>query len=165
MNPLVTPTAETSATMQSYPPPYWLKHQPIFMMPYAPFDGPYRGDTDAKYLSVGRAQWRNPDDPDALSAKVWRNPDDKWSRQSEELPLHRVADLCIFMVKTLYQDHATNALRPTVTIPAATFDGQTETTSLRRMHDGPLDGLDGTNELVKARLRKLRDELLKANLD
>jgi hypothetical protein len=36
-----------------------------------------------------------------LSAKVWRNTGEKWSRQSEELPLHRVIDLatliCIAM--------------------------------------------------------------------
>ncbi|MBJ3523953.1 hypothetical protein JGC27_25195, partial [Salmonella enterica subsp. enterica serovar Rissen] len=36
-----------------------------------------------------------------LSAKVWRNTGEKWSRQSEELPLHRAIDLatliCIAM--------------------------------------------------------------------
>lgn len=36
------------------------------------FDGLYR-QTDVKYLSVGLAQWRNPDDPDAVSAKVRRS--------------------------------------------------------------------------------------------
>lgn len=28
-----------------------------------------------------------------LSAKVWRYTGEKWSRQSEELPIHRVFDL------------------------------------------------------------------------
>ena len=30
-----------------------------------------------------------------ISAKVWRHTGEKWSRQSEELPLHRVLDLAI----------------------------------------------------------------------
>ena len=30
-----------------------------------------------------------------ISAKVWRYTGEKWSRQSEELPLHRVLDLAI----------------------------------------------------------------------
>src|SRR3954471_8238758 len=107
MNPLVKPTIETSATMQDFPPPLWLKHQPIFMIPYAPFDGPYAGDTDVKYLSIGHAQWRHPGDPHALSAKVWRYSGEKWSRMSEEVPLHRLADLCTLLVKAFYQDHHT----------------------------------------------------------
>ena len=34
-------------------------------------------------------------------AKIWRYPAKKWSRQSEELPLHRVLDLAIFVCDTL----------------------------------------------------------------
>ena len=33
-----------------------------------------------------------------ISAKVWRNTSGKWSRQSEELPLHRVLDLVILVL-------------------------------------------------------------------
>jgi len=62
------------------------------MVPYERFDGSYAGNTDAKYLSLGLAQWRGPADPDAVSAKVWRYVEGKWSRMSEELPLHRVID-------------------------------------------------------------------------
>ena len=35
-----------------------------------------------------------------ISAKVWRHTGGKWSRQSEELPLHRVLDLAIFLCRT-----------------------------------------------------------------
>jgi hypothetical protein len=38
------------------------------------------------------AQWSSPEKMD-LSAKVWRYTGEKWSRQSEELPMHRVFDL------------------------------------------------------------------------
>ena len=69
------------------------------MLPYEPFDGPYSGDTDALYLSIGLAQWRDTDDTYELSAKVWRMPEEKWSRMSEEIPLHRLADLCILLTK------------------------------------------------------------------
>ncbi|WP_157196593.1 DUF6530 family protein [Methylobacterium sp. 88A] len=164
MVPLAKPTAETSQTMMDYPPPTWLKHTPIFMVPYAPFDGPYSADTDAKYLSIGQAQWRYPNDPDALSAKVWRNPDNKWSRMSEELPLHRLVDLCTLLVKTFYQTHATNALKPTAIIAADTFENQKEQIELRRMADVPL-GFGQESERVKSRLRKLRDELQAADLE
>ncbi|MGV3347058.1 DUF6530 family protein [Enterobacteriaceae bacterium LUAb1] len=81
--------------------PTHLKHKPILEVPnYDKIDGPYADDTDAMGLSIGIAQW-NTAGWTELSAKVWRNPGDKWSRQSEELPLHRVIDLasliCIAM--------------------------------------------------------------------
>jgi hypothetical protein len=157
--PVVNPTIQTTATMLNFPPPTWLKHQPTFMLPYAPFDGPYASETDAKYLSIGRAQY----DSDALSAKVWRNSGQKWSRMSEEIPLHRLADLCTLLVKTLYQGPPTNAT-PTAVIDAGTFENQDERIELRRMNDVP-DGFGEENERVKERLRKLRDELNTANLD
>ena len=81
--------------------PAHLKHQPIIQgEKYDRIDGPYADDTDAMGLSVGIAQWNTPGWTE-LSAKVWRNTGEKWSRQSEELPLHRVIDLatliCIAM--------------------------------------------------------------------
>lgn len=73
--------------------PTHLKHKPILEVPnYDKIDGPYAEDTDAMGLSIGIAQW-NTVGWTELSAKVWRNPGEKWSRQSEELPLHRVIDL------------------------------------------------------------------------
>jgi hypothetical protein len=164
LNPLVKPTAETSPMAQDFPPPLWLKHSPSFMMPYAPFDGPYIGESDAKYLSVGRAQWRSAAAPDDVSAKIWRHSGDKWSRMSEELPLHRLVDLCIFLAKVFYQNSATRNFGPAVVIQSGTFENQTEEIELRRLEPVP-KGFAVENERVKARLRKLRDELLAANLD
>jgi hypothetical protein len=161
--PLAKSTAETADTLLHFPPPTWLKHQPIFMMPYEPFDGPYVGDTDAKYLSTGIAQWRNPDDPYPLSAKIWRFVGEKWSRMSEELPLHRVVDLCIFIVKVFYQKHHTNVSNPIAIIGASTFENQTEKMELQRIGEVPAD-FSKENDHVRQRLRKLRDELIAANL-
>ena len=36
-----------------------------------------------------------------ISAKVWRHTGEKWSRQSEELPLHRVLDLAILVCRSI----------------------------------------------------------------
>jgi hypothetical protein len=36
-----------------------------------------------------------------VSAKVWRHTGGKWSRQSEELPLHRVLDLAILECRAI----------------------------------------------------------------
>ena len=165
MNPLAAHTEETTPTLLDYPPPTWLKHQPMFLLPYAPFDGPYANHTDAKYLSIGRAQWRTPtNDPHALSAKVWRYPDNKWSRMSEEIPLHRLADLCTLMTISLFQQHQTRAVAPTVLLPAGTLDNQQQDIELRRLHEFP-EPQDYGEELTKRRLRVLRDQLNKAALD
>jgi len=74
--------------------PVHLKHKPIIAVEnYNRIDGPYDADeTDAMGISVGIAQWNTAGLTD-LSAKVWRNTGEKWSRQSEELPLHRAIDL------------------------------------------------------------------------
>lgn len=74
--------------------PNHLLHKPIVRLEeYSKLDGKYpEKSTDAQGLSIGLAQWSNPKDMD-LSAKVWRFTGEKWSRQSEELPIHRVLDL------------------------------------------------------------------------
>ncbi|MFA7651772.1 MAG: DUF6530 family protein, partial [Synergistaceae bacterium] len=42
-----------------------------------------------------------------VSAKVWRYTGEKWSRQSEELPMHRVLDLAILTCRSyLYFQNA-----------------------------------------------------------
>ena len=75
--------------------PVSLKHKPVFVCEnYEDIDGRYFGDSDAKGLSLGLAQWNDRGKVD-ISAKVWRHTGEKWSRQSEELPLHRVLDLAI----------------------------------------------------------------------
>lgn len=75
--------------------PTTLKHKPVIVAEdYEQIDGRAAYDTDAKGLSLGLAQWNDRGKVD-ISAKVWRYTGEKWSRQSEELPLHRVLDLAI----------------------------------------------------------------------
>ena len=77
--------------------PTTLKHKPVFVCEnYGNLDGRYAYDTDAQGLSLGLAQWNDRVQVD-ISAKVWRYTGEKWSRQSEELPLHRVLDLAILI--------------------------------------------------------------------
>jgi hypothetical protein len=74
-----------------------LKHKPVIVSDnYENVDGRNAYDTDAKGLSLGLAQWNDRGKVD-ISAKVWRYTGEKWSRQSEELPLHRVLDLAILV--------------------------------------------------------------------
>ena len=64
--------------------PTWLAHKPVFACRY----GVGFGDDseDAQYLSVGRAQY----DQENASVKVLRHTGTRWSRQSEEVPIHRL---------------------------------------------------------------------------
>lgn len=79
--------------------PTTLKHKPVIVSEnYENVDGRYAYNTDAKGLSLGLAQWNDRGKVDA-SAKVWRYTGEKWSRQSEELPLHRVLDLAILVCR------------------------------------------------------------------
>jgi len=80
--------------------PTTLKHKPVIVSEnYENVDGRYAYNSDAKGLSLGLAQWNDRGKVD-ISAKVWRYTGEKWSRQSEELPLHRVIDLAILVCRT-----------------------------------------------------------------
>lgn len=80
--------------------PTTLKHKPVIVAEdYEHIDGRSAYETDAKGLSLGLAQWNDRGRVD-ISAKVWRYTGEKWSRQSEELPLHRVLDLAILTCRT-----------------------------------------------------------------
>lgn len=80
--------------------PTSLKHKPVIIVPnYGRLDGRNAPGSDAKGLSLGLAQWNDRGKVD-ISAKVWRHTGEKWSRQSEELPLHRVLDLAILLCRT-----------------------------------------------------------------
>lgn len=80
--------------------PTHLKHQPVIGLEnYDKIDGQYANHTDTKGLSLGLAQWNQRREVD-ISAKIWRHSGEKWSRQSEEMPLHRVLDLAIMICKT-----------------------------------------------------------------
>ncbi len=79
--------------------PSELKHKPVIVsQDYDRIDGRKAHKSDAKGLSLGLAQWNERGNVD-ISAKVWRHTGGKWSRQSEELPLHRVLDLAILIIK------------------------------------------------------------------
>ncbi len=80
--------------------PSALKHKPVVVSEeYDCIDGRFARNTDAKGLSLGLAQWNDRGRVD-ISAKIWRHTGEKWSRQSEELPLHRVLDLAILICRT-----------------------------------------------------------------
>ena len=72
---------------------------------YCHYDGPYADHTDAQALSIGYAQYQEEEEEEEeeISAKVWRRPDKKWSRMSEEMPIHRVFDLAILYLSTLLE--------------------------------------------------------------
>lgn len=80
--------------------PTTLKHKPVIVSEnYENIDGRNAYDSDAKGLSLGLAQWNDRGKLD-ISAKVWRYTGEKWSRQSEEMPLHRVIDLAILICRS-----------------------------------------------------------------
>jgi hypothetical protein len=89
--------------------PTTLKHKPVIISEnYENVDGRNAYNSDAKGLSLGLAQWNDRGKVD-ISAKVWRYTGEKWSRQSEELPLHRVLDLAILVCRA--QMHFREAYR------------------------------------------------------
>lgn len=80
--------------------PTSLKHKPVIVSEnYENVDGRYAYNSDTKGLSLGLAQWNDRGKVD-ISAKAWRYTGEKWSRQSEELPLHRVLDLAILICRS-----------------------------------------------------------------
>jgi len=97
------------------PLPEHLGHKPVFSIPYEQFDGIYAGKTDVKYLSVGLAQYN----ANSVSAKTMRHTGGRWTRQAEELPLHRVVDLSLFIAQAIYSTESGET-----EIPAGTFDNQ-----------------------------------------
>lgn len=79
--------------------PTTLKHKPVIVSEnYENIDGRSAYKSDTKGLSLGLAQWNDRGKVE-ISAKVWRYTGEKWSRQSEELPLHRVIDLAILVCR------------------------------------------------------------------
>lgn len=81
--------------------PTHLSHKPIISVnDYDKVDAQYSKDTDVKSLSIGNAQY----DGNQISLKIWRNSGKRWSRQSEEMPLHRNIDLNILLLGALMTD-------------------------------------------------------------
>jgi hypothetical protein len=136
-----------------------LKHRPVFLVPYAAYDGPHAGATDCLYLSLGWAQY----DPRSASLKTLRHSGSKWSRQSEEIPLHRAVDL------TLLLAHAIRAMGDgphlhNIHLPAETFENQIDEPIIQAgavssVAEGEAFGREIKSERVRQRLGKLRDVL------
>lgn len=85
--------------------PKHLSHRPIIAVnDYDKIDALYANRTDARALSIGQAQY----DEDEISLKVFRIVGGKWSRQSEELPIHRNLDLSILFLASLMTDINSN---------------------------------------------------------
>lgn len=81
--------------------PKYLGHKPIISVnDYDKIDAQYKNNIDVKALSIGTA----PYDFDEISLKVWRHTSTKWSRQSEEIALHRSIDLNILLVASFLKD-------------------------------------------------------------
>ena len=81
--------------------PTHLKHKPIISVnDYEKIDSIYANNSDVRALSIGEAQYDNKQ----ISLKVWRHTGKKWSRQNEEIPIHRNIDLSILLLGSLLTD-------------------------------------------------------------
>lgn len=83
--------------------PINLSHKPIISVEdYELIDAKYsKNRSDAKCLSIGYSTFDKKD----FSVKVFRNVNGKWSRQSEELPIHRNLDLTILILSILKNEN------------------------------------------------------------
>lgn len=80
-----------------------LGHIPIISVnDYDEIDSIYTNNSDAMALSIGNAQYDK--NKNEISLKVWRRVGKKWSRQSEELPIHRNLDLSILFLAAILTD-------------------------------------------------------------
>ena len=131
-----------------------LAHKPMFLLPYRAYDGPYAGASDCRYLSLGWAQW----DLHSASLKALRHAGKRWSRQSEELPLHRAIDAVTLLALAMISMEE-GELRP-VHAPPDFFENQREFVTLDVGRDWP-EAFAGqiTSQRVRDRLSRLRDVL------
>ncbi len=128
--------------------PKHLKHSPIVSVnDYDKIDGLYFEHTDAKALSIGQASW----DDDHISLKIWRRPNERWSRQSEELPIHRCLDLAILFLASLKKDE--NLPYPTSSLPL-TIDKKSDFKLIRDFYEK-----EENKKNINARLCELRNLL------
>lgn len=112
-----------------------LKHRPMFLLSYSSFDGPNPAGTDCRFLSLGWAQY----DQRAASLKILRHTGDRWSRQSEEIPLHRAIDGVIFLseaIMALQKGSEGNHLH-NLQIRAGTFVNQNEDVRIQSGIESP----------------------------
>lgn len=143
--------------------PTHLSHKPIVSVDdYDKIDGRYAGNSDAKALSVGLAQY----DENSISAKVFRQTNNKWSRQSEELPLHRVLDLAILIVSLYYP--LNNAQVPPIIAGYPKDNVKKPATHLQPTVQEDLQALynylSRDDNFLRPRLKELRDLLNGLNI-
>jgi len=149
-------TKQKKATVLSNELPQNLAHKPVYALPYEHYDGFYKKGTDARYISVGLAQYS----PYDVSVKIFRHTGDKWTRLSEELPLHRIIDAVNFLAKVVYDSDDGN-----VTITSGTFENQTEDVEITRENRAPEElasfyrFLGDKKELVSERFNELYELL------
>ena len=139
------------------PNPRDLKHRPVVLLPYAEHDGDYEGDTDCQWISIGWAQWNQR----TLSVKTLRHTGARWSRQSEELPLHRCLDAALLIAATVAQ--AAEGAQD-VSLDAGVLENQQQPIDLQIETQGRLDRNEFETKLRGAlllrRLNQLTDTLI-----
>lgn len=132
-----------------------LKHKPVITCNnYENIDGRDAYDSETKGLSIGLAQWNDRGKVE-ISAKVWRYTGEKWSRQSEELPLHRVLDLAILICRT--QLHFREAYR----FPALYDESKPEIDRIALQGDAMTVSVCTDNPMLNDDLKLVRDALVK----
>ena len=123
-------------------------HKPIITVyNYEQIDGQYVKNTDARALSIGWATYDN----SQMSLKVWRHTGKQWSRQSEDIPIHRCLDLSILFLAALKKDK--DLPYPTCSLPL-TIDNESEFAEIRKFYEDPTN-----KKHINARLLELRDLL------
>lgn len=135
--------------------PATLKHKPVFTCEnYENIDGREAYASDTKGLSIGLAQWNDRGKVD-ISAKVWRYTGEKWSRQSEELPLHRVLDLAILICRT--QLHFREAYR----FPKLYDENKTDIARIGLQGDAMTVSVCTDNPMLDEDIKLVRDALVR----
>ena len=135
--------------------PTSLKHKPVITCTdYEHIDGRDAYDSEAKGLSLGLAQWNDRGKID-ISAKIWRYTGEKWSRQSEEMPLHRVLDLAILIARTV--NHFKEAYR----YPNLYDESKPEIDRIGLQGDAMTVSVCTDNPLINEDLKLFRDALAK----
>ncbi len=151
--------------------PTTLKHKPVIVVEdYDNIDGRNAHHSDAKGLSLGLAQWNDRGKVD-ISAKVWRYTGEKWSRQSEELPLHRIIDMALLTCETkkyfaeayrmpkLYDEKDPDIARVGLQGDAMTVSVCTDNPMISEDIKLFYDSLAKDDELLSERLHRLADLL------
>lgn len=126
--------------------PHHLSHKPIISANnYNKIDAQHSNQSDVVSLSIGKAQYNQ----DEISLKVWRYTGEKWSRQSEELPLHRNIDLNILLLGALLTKVDSNYPVTNLSEEIENKDGVSDIKDFYKKHE----------HFLRPRLEELKDKL------